>query len=228
MIAVSVTHLQGDFELVADFEADAGITAIFGASGAGKTTLIQVVAGLVRPRQASIVVDGIVWNDSRSNLFMPAHRRAIGYVFQEGRLFPHMTVSQNLAYGRFFRANRQDQVQRDDIIDLLGIGALLGARPARLSGGEKSRVAIGRALLASPRLLLMDEPLASLDYARKLEILPYIERIRSEWKIPVLYVSHSRDEVMRLADRVLLMEQGRIIESGPASILSDRQIQPSS
>lgn len=228
MIAVSIDHNQGDFHLSVNFEAGADVTALFGPSGAGKTTIIQAIAGLFRPARARIEVDGAIWNDTDTGIFVPAPKRRIGYVFQEGRLFPHLTVRQNLDYGRFFVDARERRILPADIIGLLGIGHLLAARPARLSGGEKSRVAIGRALLASPRLLLMDEPLASLDQARKLEILPYIERIRDEWNIPVIYVSHAKAEVQRLADHVILLEAGQIKARGAPSILDSANLQLSS
>jgi molybdate transport system ATP-binding protein len=219
MMEVAIQHRQGEFTLSARFTAGTGITALFGPSGAGKTSLMQAIAGLLRPDKARIVVDGVTWNDTDSGVFLDAHKRRIGYVFQEGRLFPHLNVSQNLDYGRFFTPQGERRILRADIIDLLGIGHLLKARPGRLSGGEKSRVAIGRALLMSPRLLLMDEPLASLDQARKDEILPYVEQIRDHWKIPVLYVSHARGEVRRLASRVIMLDSGRIVAEGDAAIL---------
>jgi molybdate transport system ATP-binding protein len=174
MLEVAARHRFGDFQLDTGFRSDAGLTALFGRSGSGKSSLISIIAGLVRPQQGRIVLDGRVLLDTDAGVFVPAHRRRIGYVFQEGRLFPHLTVRQNLLYGRWFTPAAERSGRLDDIVALLGIGALLGRRPALLSGGEKQRVAIGRALLANPRLLLMDEPLASLDEARKSEILPYI------------------------------------------------------
>jgi len=214
MISVSVAHIQGGFDLEASFEAGDGVTALFGASGSGKTTLVQIIAGLTRPQRGVVRFGDEVWTDTERRIFLPPHRRRIGYIFQEGRLFPHLTVRQNLLYGRFFSPRQARNIRVGEIIDLLGIGQLLDQRPSTLSGGEKQRVAIGRALLSAPRLLLMDEPLSALDRARKQEILPYIERIRDEFAIPVIYVSHAMDEVARLANRVVLLDQGRIQAAG--------------
>jgi molybdate transport system ATP-binding protein len=214
MISVSVSHRQGDFDLEANFEAGEGVTALFGASGSGKTTLVQIIAGLTRPQKALIRFDGVVWNDTENRIFVAPHKRRIGYIFQEGRLFPHLTARQNLLYGRFFAPKEVRSISEADVVELLGIGRLLEQRPSTLSGGEKQRVAIGRALLAAPRLMLMDEPLSALDRSRKQEILPYIERIRDEFKIPVIYVSHAMDEVARLANKVVLLDEGRIKAAG--------------
>src|SRR5688500_4462986 len=172
MLSVAVRHRFGAFQLDAAFDSPGGLTALFGRSGAGKTSLINAIAGLYRPERGRIVVDGEVLTDTERGVFVPARRRRIGYVFQEGRLFPHLTVRQNLLYGRWFAAEKAGSGEVDHVIALLGIDALLQRRPAHLSGGEKQRVAIGRALLTRPRLLVMDEPLASLDEARKTEILP--------------------------------------------------------
>ncbi len=222
MLAVDITHRQGDFLLDAHFEAGSGLVALFGRSGSGKTSIINIIAGLVRPQTGRIAVGDTVLVESARNIFIPRHRRRIGYVFQEGRLFPHMTVRQNLLYGRWFvpRSERRDDF--DHVIEMLGIEHMLDRRPGRLSGGEKQRVAIGRALLASPRLLLMDEPLASLDEARKAEILPYIERLRDESGVPVVYVSHSLAEVARLATTIVLLSDGKVAASGPALDLLHR------
>ena len=216
MLDVSIDHRQGDFHLQASFTAGAGLTALFGRSGSGKTTLVNIIAGLVKPQQGRVGVDGETLIDTQQRLFVPPHRRRVGYVFQEGRLFPHLTVRQNLRYGRWFTPAHERRAKFDDIVALLGIGALLDRHPASLSGGEKQRVAIGRALLASPRLLLMDEPLAALDDARKAEILPYIERLRDEAGIPIVYVSHAVAEVVRLATTVVMMENGQVAAAGPA------------
>ena len=190
-LSVSTRHRLGSFELNASFTSDGGVTALFGRSGSGKTSMIRIIAGLLRPDSGQISLDGEVLADSGKRLFLPAHRRHFGYVFQEARLFPHLSVAQNLNYGKWFATEKAEQANENRIIDMLGIGHLLQRRPNKLSGGEKQRVAIGRALLSSPRLLLMDEPLASLDEERKAEIIPYLERLRDETKIPIFYVSHS-------------------------------------
>jgi molybdate transport system ATP-binding protein len=209
-IAVSITHRQGDFSLDVAFEADARVVALFGPSGSGKTTVLNIIAGLVRPKQARVVVQDRVLSDTQRGIFVPPHKRRVGYVFQDGRLFPHLTVRRNLAYGRWFTPPAAHWAKPDEVVALLGIGHLLDRSPRTLSGGEKQRVAIGRALLASPRLLLMDEPLASLDETRKRETLPYIERIRDELSIPIVYVSHSLAEVERLTDTIVRLEAGRV------------------
>ncbi|MER2508737.1 MAG: molybdenum ABC transporter ATP-binding protein [Amaricoccus sp.] len=216
-LVVDVRDRLGAFTLEAAFESGGRLTALFGHSGSGKTTLVNLISGLGRPEQGRVAIDGRVLVDTAARQFVPAHRRRIGYVFQDARLFTHLTVRQNLAYGRLFapRAERWADVPR--IVEMLGIGPLLDRRPARLSGGEKSRVAIGRALAASPRLMLMDEPLASLDEARKAEILPYIERLRDEAGIPIVYVSHAIAEVARLATDVVVLAAGRVVASGPAA-----------
>jgi molybdate transport system ATP-binding protein len=189
-----------------------GITAIFGHSGSGKTTLLRCIAGLERAPLGRLVVDGSVWQDAEN--WMPTHMRPIGYVFQEASLFPHLTVMGNLRYG-MRRIAQGQRVNLDQAIELLGIGHLLNRKVDRLSGGERQRVSIARALVVSPRLLLMDEPLASLDLKRKQEILPYLERLHAELEVPVLYVSHSPDEVSRLADYLVVMDAGRAIAQGP-------------
>ncbi|HLY45133.1 MAG TPA: molybdenum ABC transporter ATP-binding protein [Stellaceae bacterium] len=222
MLSVALTHRLGAFVLDAAFDSGAGLTALFGRSGAGKTTLINMVAGLIRPDHGRILVDGEALTDTERGVFVPPRRRRIGYVFQEGRLFPHLTVRQNLLYGRWFAAKRAPAGDVDQIVELLGIAALLGRRPANLSGGEKQRVAIGRALLARPRLLVMDEPLASLDEARKAEILPYIERLRDEARVPILYVSHLVGEVARLATTLVVLSEGRVAAVGPAAAIMGR------
>ena len=214
MISVDVRHRQGDFALDTAFEAGEGVTALFGPSGSGKTSLVQMIAGLTRPDEAVIAFRDTIWNDTGKRIFAPPHRRRIGYVFQEGRLFPHLTARQNLLYGRFFAPAAERRISEEEVVALLGIERLLAQRPATLSGGEKQRVAIGRALLSAPRLILMDEPLSALDRARRQEILPYIERIRDEVTIPVIYVSHALDEVARLATRVVLLDDGRVRADG--------------
>ena len=189
-----------------------GVTALFGHSGSGKTTLLRCIAGLERARAGRLVVDGEVWQDI--GCWVPTHKRPIGYVFQEASLFAHLTVLGNLRYG-MKRNGEAQRVSLDHAIELLGIGHLLDRKPDRLSGGERQRVGIARALTVSPRLLLMDEPLAALDLKRKQEILPYLERLHDELSIPVLYVSHSPDEVARLADYLVAMEGGRVVTAGP-------------
>lgn len=221
MLSVDIRHRFPGFELDARFTAAPGLTALFGHSGSGKTTVINAVAGLIRPKQGRIETEGLIFSDSASGRFLAPHRRGIGYVFQEARLFPHLSVRQNLLYGRWFN-RRRTGVAMARIVEMLGIGHLLDRRPAALSGGEKQRVALGRAILSNPRLLLMDEPLAALDEARKAEILPYLERLRDETALPILYVSHSAAEVARLATTVVLLDAGRVTASGPAAaILSD-------
>jgi len=223
-ISTQVLHRQGDFVLDVSFEAGGGVTALFGPSGSGKTSLVQMIAGLTRPDDARISFDGNVWNDTDKRLFVPPHRRRIGYVFQEGRLFPHLTARQNLLYGRFFAPRGDIRISEPEVVELLGIGKLLDQRPVTLSGGEKQRVAIGRALLSAPRLILMDEPLSALDRSRRQEILPYIERIRDEVKIPIIYVSHALDEVARLANRVVLLEDGKVRAHGtPQDVFPELQ-----
>lgn len=221
-LAVSVTHRAGDFTLDLSFESRGRLTAVFGASGSGKTTLVNAIAGLIRPQRAMISVDGVILADTAQGLFLAAHKRRIGYVFQDARLFPHLSVEGNLSYGTWFSAAEHRYADRTQIIELLGIAPLLKRKPADLSGGEKQRVAIGRALLASPRLLLMDEPLASLDSARKAEILPYIERLRDELNIPVVYVSHSIAEVTRLASDIVVLANGKCAAFGPAAGIAQR------
>jgi molybdate transport system ATP-binding protein len=215
MISVDVALKLGAFDLDVAFENEAGITCLFGRSGAGKTMTINLIAGLARPDRGRIVLDGRTLVDTETGVFEPPHRRRIGLVFQEARLFPHLTVKQNLVYGRWFAGERPGPVALDPVVETLGIGRLVDRRPARLSGGEKQRVAIGRALLASPALLLMDEPLASLDAERKREILPLIESLRDTFGIPIVYVSHAVEEVARLASRVVVLEHGRVAAMGP-------------
>ncbi|WP_249115763.1 molybdenum ABC transporter ATP-binding protein [Azoarcus sp. L1K30] len=191
-----------------------GVTALFGHSGSGKTTCLRCVAGLESADMGVLEVNGELWQDSARGVFVPTHRRSLGYVFQEASLFPHLSVRRNLEFGMKRVAAATRRVAWDQAVDLLGIESLLDRMPERLSGGERQRVGIARALLTSPRLLLMDEPLAALDLKRKHEILPYLERLHDELEIPVLYVSHSPDEVARLADHVVLLDQGRVVAQG--------------
>src|SRR5271163_1709361 len=216
MLEVDIEHRLGAFALDIHFASGRGLTVLFGRSGAGKTSVVNAIAGLIRPQRGHIAVDGAVLLDTERGVFIPAHRRRIGYVFQEGRLFPHLTVRQNLLFGRWF-APRDAAARFNDVVELLGIGPLLARRPGRLSGGEKQRVAIGRALLANPRLLLMDEPLASLDAARKDEILPYLERLRDGAMVPIVYVSHAAAEVARLATTIVLIADGSVRAVGPVA-----------
>lgn len=216
-LTVDIRHRLGDFELNATFAGAGKLTALFGASGSGKTSVVRAIAGLIQPDAGTITLNGVTLSDRALGVFVPPHKRRIGYVFQEARLFPHLTCRQNLLYGRWYTPARDRYADVDQVIELLGIGHLLDRRPGGLSGGEKQRVAIGRALAASPRLLLMDEPLASLDEDRKAEIMPYVERLRDEAKIPVVYISHSIAEVARLADQVVVLADGRVTASGPAA-----------
>jgi molybdate transport system ATP-binding protein len=215
---IDVDHTRGSFHLTARFSTAPGLTALFGRSGSGKSTLVDIVGGLVRPDRGRVAVDGQVLVDTERDVFVPSHRRRIGYVFQDSRLFPHLSVRRNLLYGRWF--NREaggTPTNLASVVDLLGIGHLLERRPASLSGGERQRVAIGRALLAHPQVLLMDEPLASLDEARRAEILPYVERLRDEAGLPILYVSHSVVEVARLATTVVILTEGKVTAVGPVA-----------
>jgi molybdate transport system ATP-binding protein len=220
-LAIRLRHAFPGFTLDVDITAGPGVTALFGRSGSGKTTIINAVAGLLRPDAGRITLDDTPLLDTATGIAIPPHRRRIGYVFQDARLFPHLTVRQNLLYGRrFTRAASGPDLAH--ITTLLGLAPLLARRPGTLSGGEKQRVALGRAILASPRLLLMDEPLAALDDARKAEILPYLERLRDDLRLPILYVSHSLSEVARLADTVVLIDAGRVTTQGSAAqVLSD-------
>ena len=209
-LLVRLSHAFAGFALDVAFEAPPGLTALVGPSGAGKTTVVGAVAGLLRPRAGRVVAAGVTLLDTDRGVWVPPHRRRVGCVFQEGRLFPHLTVRQNLLYGRWFAPRAEPGPLLGEVVDLLGLAPLLGRRPAALSGGERQRVALGRALLARPRLLLMDEPLASLDEARKAEVLPYIERLRDRSGLPILYVSHASAEVERLATTVVRLEGGRV------------------
>jgi molybdate transport system ATP-binding protein len=221
-LEVDIRHRLGKFQLDARFATDGGLVALFGRSGSGKTSIVNAIAGLVRPDEGRVTIDGEALLDTSRRIFVPPHRRRLGYVFQEGRLFPHLTVRQNLLYGRWFTPPAERRGDLNGVVDLLGLGAVLDRRPGRLSGGEKQRVAIGRALLADPRLLLMDEPLASLDEARKAEILPYIERLHDHARVPIVYVSHSIAEVARLASTVVLLSEGVVAAVGPTAEVMHR------
>jgi molybdate transport system ATP-binding protein len=215
--------------ILLDFEFSApaqGLTALFGRSGSGKTSIVQAIAGGMRPDSGRIVIDGQVFFDSASGIDKPVHLRRVGYVFQDSRLFPHLTVRNNLAYG-LKRAGAEQKFTFDAVVDLLGIGHLLDRRPHKLSGGERQRVTIGRALLAQPALLLMDEPLSSLDPPRKSELLAYIEGVRDELALPILYISHAFNEVVRLAEHLVLIDGGKVVRSGALmDVASEADVAP--
>ncbi len=225
---ISVQRKQGDFCLEAAFQgAESGVTALYGPSGAGKTSIVNMVAGLMRPDAGRIAINDLCLFDSKRKIDLPPEKRRIGYVFQDGRLLPHLSVASNLTYGMNRTPMDRRFVAYDQVVDLLGIGHLLHRRPAKLSGGEKQRVAIGRALLTSPAMLLMDEPLASLDAARKAEVLPFIIKLGNEFAIPILYVSHAMDEILNLASHMVMMEQGRVLAQGDLQdLLSRGDLQP--
>jgi molybdate transport system ATP-binding protein len=219
MLSIDVEKKLGTFEVRAAFQGDSGITALFGPSGSGKTSLVGMIAGLIRPDRGRIAAGDDVLFDSAHDIDVPPHRRGVGYVFQDGRLFPHLSVARNLDYGRWMSGKRRDEIQVKHVTELLDIGHLLKRRPGALSGGERQRVALGRALLMQPRLMLLDEPLASLDAARKGEILPYFQRLRDETKLPMIYVSHDPNEVRTLASRVVLLDEGRVKAAGGVGLL---------
>lgn len=219
MLRLDVSKRLGDLSLDIAFAAQARAVGIFGRSGAGKTSLVTMIAGLLRPDRGSITLDGDVLDDTSAAVHVPPYRRRIGYVFQDARLFPHLTVRGNLDYGRRANGLDADPAQTSRITDMLDIGALMPRRIAALSGGERQRIALGRALLAQPRLLLLDEPLASLDEARKADILPYLIRLRDEAGVPMVYVSHDAGEMRQLATQVLRLEQGRVAAFGGVEVL---------
>jgi len=223
MIEIDVSRRLGEFQIEVDIAVEAtGITALFGQSGAGKTALVDMLAGLSRPDRGRIAIDDQVLFDAARRIDVPPERRRIGYVFQEDRLFPHMSVRANLEYGLRRAPAPARRIGFDQVVDVLDVRALLERRPRRLSGGEKQRISIGRALLANPRLLLMDEPLASLDGKRKNEILPFIERLSAEFAVPIIYVSHSAEEIVRLADTLVLLSDGRVAAVGAVEDLMSR------
>ncbi len=219
MLVVDVEKKLGEFSLGANFEGESGVTALFGPSGSGKTSIANMVAGLIRPDRGQILIDNEVVYDGAENTNVPVHRRRVGYVFQGGRLFPHLSVFRNLDYGRWMGGLKHDEAQFKRMTELLDIGPLLNRRPGALSGGERQRVALGRALLMKPRLLLLDEPLASLDATRKREILPYFVRLRDETKLPMIYVSHDPAEVKALANRVVMLDAGHVLKTGGVDLL---------
>lgn len=215
MIALDVCHRLGDFSLAYDFESHERVTGLFGPSGAGKSTLLRIVAGLIHPEYGRVEIAGRCVFDSERGIRVAAHRRRIGYVFQQARLFAHLNVDHNLRFGAWFARDRPSAARFKQVVDMLDIGALLKRRVAGLSGGEQQRIAIGRALLANPEILLLDEPLAALDAARKAEVLPYIERLSQSGDLPIVFVSHQLDEMLRLANRhVVAIRDGRVAFSG--------------
>ena len=219
MLLVDVEKQLGDFRLAASFTSNGLVTGLFGNSGAGKTSIINMIAGLVAPDRGRIALDGQDLDNTASNVHVPPHRRRIGYVFQDARLFPHLNVRQNLDYGRRMNGLAHDAAVEKHTIDLLDIGHLLDRRPAQLSGGEKQRVALGRALLAKPRLLLLDEPLGALDDERKAEILPYFIRLRDETRVPMVLVSHDAGEMRQLATNVVMLKGGKVVAFGGVEVL---------
>jgi molybdate transport system ATP-binding protein len=220
MLRVDITKQLGEFTLAASFTSEGRVTGLFGASGSGKTTLINTIAGLLRPDRGTIAIDGEIVDDTAAGIHVPTYRRRIGYVFQDARLFPHLDVRQNLDYGRRMNGLADDPAQRKRVVDLLDIGALLDRRPGKLSGGERQRIALGRALLSKPRLLLLDEPLGALDEGRKLEILPYLVRLRDEAGIPMVYVSHDAAELRQLATQIVMLRRGQVTAFGGVKVLT--------
>ncbi len=222
MLEMDLTARVGNFPIKAAFQAKAGVTALFGPSGAGKTSVVNMLAGLLRPSQGRIVVQGHVLFDSKHGIDLAPEHRQLGYVFQESRLFPHMTVAGNLSYGRRLVPKDRRHIDFDTVVDLLALSPMLARSPRTLSGGERQRVAIGRALLAAPRLLLMDEPLANLDTPRRSEILPFIEGLQRQLGISIVYVSHNMDEIVRLADQLIVMADGGIVAQGSVDEITAR------
>jgi molybdate transport system ATP-binding protein len=219
MLRVDVAKQLGEFTVEASFASEGKVTGLFGASGSGKTSLISMIAGLLRPDRGTIAIDGETLDDTAAGVHVPPHRRRIGYVFQDARLFPHLDVRRNLDYGRRMNGLADDLAQRARVTDLLDIGHLLDRRPGKLSGGERQRVALGRALLSKPRLLLLDEPLGALDEGRRAEILPYLVRLRDEARIPMVYVSHDAAEMRQLATQIVLLHRGRVSSFGGVKVL---------
>ncbi len=221
MLRIEVIKQLGDFSLDVAIRSEGRVTGLFGSSGAGKTSLVNIIAGLLRPDRGIIAIGDDVLDDTALNLHVPPHRRRIGYVFQDARLFPHLNVKQNLDYGRRMNRLAADSAAEKHVVELLDIGNLLDRRTGQLSGGERQRVALGRALLTKPRLLLLDEPLGALDAERKAEILPYLVRLRDETGVPMVYVTHDPDELRRLATEVVMLEHGRVQRFGSPDILND-------
>jgi molybdate transport system ATP-binding protein len=220
MLSVEVEKTLGEFRISVRFAGESGATGLFGPSGSGKTSIINMIAGLMTPDRGRIALGDLVLFDSVAGIDMKVAQRRVGYVFQEGRLFPHMSIRSNLDYGRWMSGLPVDASAFARVVELLDIGHLLARRPGKLSGGERQRVAVGRALLMQPRLLLLDEPLASLDAGRKGEILPYLERLRDEAEVPMIYVSHDAAEMKRIATRIVRIEDGKVVAEGGAELLS--------
>ncbi|MGQ0682840.1 molybdenum ABC transporter ATP-binding protein [Bradyrhizobium sp.] len=220
MLRIDISKKLGEFTLEAAFASEGRVTGLFGASGAGKTSLVNIIAGLLRPDRGVIALDGEILDDTAMGVHVPPHRRRIGYVFQDARLFPHMNVAQNLDYGRRMNRLPDDPAQHRRVTELLDIGHLLDRRPGKLSGGERQRVALGRALLSKPRLLLLDEPLGSLDEGRKVEILPYLVRLRDEANVPMVYVSHDAAEMRQLATQIVTLRDGKVTALGGVKVVS--------
>jgi len=220
MLRVDISKQLGAFSIEAAFTSEGRVTGLFGASGAGKTSLVNMIAGLLRPDRGVIALDGETLDDAAAGVHVPPHCRRIGYVFQDARLFPHLSVRQNLDYGRRMNRLVDDPAQRKRVTDLLDVGNLLDRRPGQLSGGERQRVALGRALLSRPRLLLLDEPLGSLDEGRKVEILPYFVRLRDEANVPMVYVSHDAAEMRQLATQIVMLRNGRVTALGGVKVLT--------
>jgi molybdate transport system ATP-binding protein len=219
-LSVRAFQKRSGFTLDIAFESDSPLTALFGPSGSGKTSILNMIAGVDRPDEGRIAVAGHVLTDTKAHIFVPPHLRRVGFVFQDAQLFPHFTVEQNIKFGQWFRRGEKNTLPQDVIVDILGIAHLLKRRPATLSGGEKHRVAMARALLSSPRILSMDEPLTGLDDARRMEIMSLIERVRDEFSVPIVFVTHNREEVTRLASRVIRIADGRVTATGtPAEVL---------
>jgi molybdate transport system ATP-binding protein len=226
-LSCHLKHAFQGFSLDAHFKVPEGLTVLYGRSGSGKTTIINAAAGLLRPDEGRMQVNDWVLFDTAREAWLAPHKRRVGYIFQEGRLFPHLTVRQNLRYGYWFAPKGATPEPMERVVDMLGLGPLLHRRPAALSGGEKQRVAIGRALLAAPRMILADEPLSALDDSRKSEVLPYFERLRDEVAVPILYVTHSAAEVARLATTVVALEDGRVTGQGTAAeVLGNPAVTP--
>jgi molybdate transport system ATP-binding protein len=219
VLRVDVFKQLGEFSVDVAFTSEGRVTGLFGSSGAGKTSLVSMIAGLVQPDRGIIAVDSDVLYDGSARIHVPPHRRRIGYVFQDARLFPHLSVAQNLDYGRRMNRLTRDSAEETRITEMLDIGHLLDRRPGGLSGGERQRVALGRALLSQPRLLLLDEPMGALDEERKAEILPYLKRLRDAGDVPMVFVSHDADEMRQLATQVVMLKRGRVAAFGGTEIL---------